>query len=84
MQLGIVSYCVYLIHGSVMSIIDRLLRLVLNLSDVEIWLAIFLAAAMTALLAQGSWQVFELRMIALGHRFAYERNKALQTATTGS
>jgi len=81
MQLGIVSYCVYLIHGSVLVLVEQLLRLVLNRSDFELWLAIALGAAMTVLAAQASWQAFELRMIGLGHRFTYERKTTLQPAT---
>jgi peptidoglycan/LPS O-acetylase OafA/YrhL len=80
MQLGIVSYCVYLIHGSVLVLVEQLLRLVLNRSDFELWLAIALGAAMTVLAAQASWQAFELRMIGLGHRFTYERKTTLQPA----
>ena len=82
MQLGIISYCVYLIHGSVLVLADKLLRLVLNLSDVELWLAIVIGAVMTILVALASWKVFELRMIGLGHKFTYEGKKTLQPATS--
>jgi peptidoglycan/LPS O-acetylase OafA/YrhL len=82
MQLGIVSYCVYLIHGSILVLADQLMRLVLRPSDAELWLAIVLGAAMTTIAALASWHVFELRMIGLGHRFAYERNKTLKPVTS--
>jgi peptidoglycan/LPS O-acetylase OafA/YrhL len=80
MSLGTISYCVYLIHGYALIITDYLLQLALPLSDFELWTAILLGAAMTFLLAQGSWMFFESRMIALGHRFAYERSKPPQPA----
>jgi len=80
MSLGTISYCVYLIHGYVLVIIDHLLQMALRLSVFEMWAAILLGAAMTFLLAQGSWVLFESRMIALGHRFAYERNETPEPA----
>jgi peptidoglycan/LPS O-acetylase OafA/YrhL len=82
MQLGIISYCVYLIHGSVLVLVDKLLRLVLDLSQVELWLAIVIGALMTILVALASWKIFELRMIGLGHKFTYDRNKTLEPATS--
>ena len=75
MSLGTISYCVYLIHGYTLILTDHFLQMALPVSDSEIWLAILLGAAMTFLLAQGSWVWFESRMIALGHRFTYERNR---------
>jgi peptidoglycan/LPS O-acetylase OafA/YrhL len=84
MSLGTISYCVYLIHGYALIITDYLLQLVLHLSDFELWTAILLGAAITFLLAQGSWVFFESRMIALGHRFTYKQSKTLQPAATGS
>jgi peptidoglycan/LPS O-acetylase OafA/YrhL len=83
MRLGIVSYCVYLTHGLMAAITDQLLRLAFNLSSVEIWAAIVFGAGLTVLLAEGSWILFESRMIALGHRFTYERNRTPEPATSG-
>lgn len=80
MRLGTISYCVYLIHNLVLIITDYLLQLALHLSEIELWLAILVGATVTFLVAQGSWVFFESRMIALGHRFAYERNKTLEPA----
>jgi len=80
MSLGTISYCVYLIHGYVLVVIEHLLQLALRLSVVEMWAAILLGAAITLLLAQGSWVLFESRMIALGHSFAYERNNTPEPA----
>ena len=81
MSLGTISYCVYLIHADVLNLTDRLLRLAFHLSYVERWAAISLGAIITILLAQGSWVFFESRMIALGHRFAYERSKTPEPST---
>ena len=80
MSLGTISYCVYLIHGYTLILTDHFLQKALPLSDSEIWLAIVLGAAITFLVAQGSWVWFESRMIALGHRFAYEINKTSEPA----
>jgi len=41
-----------------------------------------LGAAMTFLLAQGSWAWFESHMIALGHRFTYQANKTPEPTLT--
>ncbi len=79
-SLGTISYCVYLIHGYVLIVIEHLLRLAVRLSVVEMWAAILLGAAITLLLAQGSWVLFESRMIALGHSFAYERSNTPKPA----
>lgn len=82
MRLGTISYCVYLIHGPVMVIMDSLLRLVLGLSEFQLWAATTLGTVMTLAVAWVSWVVFESRLIAFGHKFAYERGKAPQLATT--
>ena len=80
MSLGTISYCVYLIHGYALIIADKLLQLALHLSDVERWAAILVGITTTFLLAQGSWVFFESRMIALGHRFAYERSRTPESS----
>ncbi len=75
MRLGTISYCVYLIHGPVLTIVDSLLRLRLSLSEVQIWTAAILGAFTTFFVAWVSWTLFESRMIALGHKFAYGRSR---------
>jgi peptidoglycan/LPS O-acetylase OafA/YrhL len=80
-QLGTVSYCVYLIHGLVLPVVDQLVKSFLSPSDFEMWVVILTGMALTFLLAQGSWIVFESRMIALGHRFTYAGRQALKPAT---
>jgi peptidoglycan/LPS O-acetylase OafA/YrhL len=80
MKLGTISYCVYLIHGSVILLIDKLLQLGFHISEAEQWAATLLGAAATFLLAQGSWVFFESRMVALGHNFSYERSRDAEPA----
>lgn len=80
MRLGTISYCVYLIHGPVLVIVDSLLRRWFNLSEVQVWATTILGAVMTIFVAWVSWAIFESRMIGLGHRFAYERARALEPA----
>jgi peptidoglycan/LPS O-acetylase OafA/YrhL len=76
MHLGTISYAVYLIHGPVIVIVDSLLRLVFSLSEFQLWAATTLGAVMTLAVAWLSWVVFESRLVALGHKFTYERSKA--------
>jgi peptidoglycan/LPS O-acetylase OafA/YrhL len=71
MQLGTVSYCVYLIHGLVLVAVAQVVQRFLAPSDFQTWVVIAGGTAMTFLLAQGSWIFFESRMIALGHKFTY-------------
>jgi peptidoglycan/LPS O-acetylase OafA/YrhL len=78
MRLGTISYCVYLIHGSVISIVDSLLRHWLNPSEVQAWASTILGTVITLLVAWVSWGIFESRMISLGHTFAYERARTLE------
>jgi peptidoglycan/LPS O-acetylase OafA/YrhL len=71
MRLGTISYCVYLIHGPVLLLMDTLVRRALGLSEIQVWAAVILGGIATVLLAWVSWTMFESRLIALGHRFAY-------------
>ena len=71
MRLGTISYCVYLIHGPVLVIVDQIAQSRLGLSELEIGIAVLVGAAMTLLIAQASWTFFESRMVALGHKFTY-------------
>jgi peptidoglycan/LPS O-acetylase OafA/YrhL len=80
MGLGTISYCVYLIHGYTLILTDHFLQMALPISDMEVWFTIIVGAAMTFLLAQGSWVWFESRMIALGHRFTYQASKTSEPA----
>jgi peptidoglycan/LPS O-acetylase OafA/YrhL len=81
MHLGTISYAVYLIHGPVIVIVDSLLRLVFSLSEFQLWAATTLGAVMTLAVAWLSWVVFESRLVALGHKFTYERSKAPHPAS---
>ncbi len=78
MWLGKVSYCLYLIHGSALIIVDWLLRKALGPSELQMWLAILCGSALVLLLAHGSWAAFESRLIAFGHKFIYEGSNALE------
>ena len=80
MWLGVVSYCVYLIHGLMLTIANSLTRLVFEPSDLQLWAAAILGAVLIAVVSWGSWVLFESRMIDIGHRFAYERKKTLEPA----
>lgn len=81
MHLGVVSYCVYLIHGDILIIADSLTRRVLEPSDAQLSAAAVLGAVMIVLASWASWVLFESRMINIGHKFAYERNKTPEPAT---
>ena len=72
-RLGIVSYCIYLIHGPVLIIVEQIVKPKLGLSVTEVWVVIGLSVAATLLLAQGSWAIFESHLVALGHKFTYAR-----------
>lgn len=74
--LGKVSYCVYLIHGLVLITVDQIVQRFQPASDFEMWLVVFASTAVTLLLAQLSWALFESRMIALGHKFTYDSRPA--------
>jgi peptidoglycan/LPS O-acetylase OafA/YrhL len=76
-RLGTLSYCVYLIHGLVLIVIDQVVKHMLGLTEVEMWVAVVASVAATLLIAQGSWVLFESRMIALAHKFAYASRKTL-------
>jgi len=78
MWLGKVSYCLYLIHGSALIIVDWLLRKAMGPSELQMWLAILLGSALVLLLAHGSWAGFESRLIAFGHKFSYEGSNVLE------
>jgi len=84
MRLGTISYCVYLIHGITLSVVAQMVFLIFRLSGAATWAAIILGTGATFLLAQGSWQFFESRMIASGHRLSYEGGPAPQTAADPS
>jgi peptidoglycan/LPS O-acetylase OafA/YrhL len=73
MSLGTISYCVYLIHGPVIVVVDSLLRFGLGQSELQLWASTILGSVTTIFVAWASWTTFESRMIALGHRFAYGR-----------
>ncbi len=79
-QLGTVSYCVYLIHGLVLPVVDQIVKSFLAPSDLEMWVVILTGVTMTFLLAQGSWILFESRMIAIGHKFTYTGRPSLEAA----
>jgi peptidoglycan/LPS O-acetylase OafA/YrhL len=71
-QLGSISYCVYLIHQPISGLFHWLLRggepMIQKPSDAVVTL---LALVVTLIVAKISWDHFEKPMLKLGHRHSY-------------
>lgn len=77
-HLGIVSYCVYLIHGPINDFVHHFIYGKNNASIDNFWdaTAALLSFAITWLIASASWRFFEKPIIAWGHSFSYGKRKA--------
>jgi peptidoglycan/LPS O-acetylase OafA/YrhL len=72
-NLGMIAYCVYLIHLSVNILLhDLILKKTAVISNFADFLVTLLALIVTLILARISWKFFEKPIIAWGHSFSYE------------
>lgn len=71
-SVGVVSYCVYLIHGAVDAVCHGvLLKSPPRVSTPRGAAVTLLAAVLTYVIARLSWQFFERPLLERGHRFKY-------------
>jgi peptidoglycan/LPS O-acetylase OafA/YrhL len=71
-SLGGISYCIYIIHASILALCHSLLSTVPDgISTPSALLATLLALALTGLVAKISWRYLESPMIRIGHRFGF-------------
>jgi len=76
-HLGVISYCVYLVHGPVNDFVDHFIYgKDTNINNFWDATAALLSFAIVWLIASASWRFFEKPIIAWGHSFLYEKRKA--------
>ena len=70
--LGRISYSIYMFHVAVLGLMFAIFRgsdpILASWSDLGLMVAAF---GLTVALALGTWQLFEQRLISLGHRHSY-------------
>lgn len=66
--LGSASYCIYLIHNPVLSILMRVLRWAVP--DVNPWMSLFITSAVAIAAGLAYWRFYETWALKIVHRFA--------------